>query len=111
MFSNVPCGIENQYFSRYCHKVRNVIIVTKQIRIMLAMKVLKAIFDFCFFCFFWTNRFTLLFPSLYLLMCDLSLHALFFLSKILLYTANNSKCDVHHPDFYQNNMTNMKVNP
>lgn len=51
MFSNVPCGIENQYFSRYCHKVRNVIIVTKQIRIMLAMKVLKAIFV-SFFLFF-----------------------------------------------------------
>lgn len=81
MFSNVPCGIENRYFSRYCHKVRNVIIVTKQIRIMLAMKVLKAIFDFCFFVFFWTNRFTLLLPSLYLLMCDLSLHAIFFNQK------------------------------
>lgn len=52
MFSNVPCGIENRYFSRYCHKVRNVIIVTKQTRITLAMKVLKAIFDFCFVCFF-----------------------------------------------------------
>lgn len=51
---------------------------------MLAMKVLKAIFDFCFVCFFLgggTNRFTLLLPSLYLLMCDLSLHAIFFNQK------------------------------
>lgn len=48
---------------------------------MLAMKVLKAIFDFCFFVFFWTNRFTLYFPSLYLLMCDMSLHAIFFIKN------------------------------
>lgn len=48
---------------------------------MLAMKVLKAIFDFCFFVFFWTNRFTLLLPSLYLLMCDMSLHAIFFIKN------------------------------